>query len=143
MSRPDLKECDVIELSVKNPAEFYIQNSEGACLRCKNMRSYTEKLRGFLGREGHEDYQTCALAFLPCRSLHSIGMRRRLDVAFIDKKGYCIKSESSVRSGRLIASCGAYLALERLCSLDTWINTGEHLRFFIERSGDEKLSTLP
>ena len=47
-----------------------------------------ERTRGLLGRDGVDG----ALWIEPCRSVHSLGMRFDLDVAFLDRDGVVLRT---------------------------------------------------
>lgn len=52
--------------------------------RASDRRS---RARGLLGRDRIEG----ALVLEPCRSVHTIGMRFAIDVAYLDEQGYVLK----------------------------------------------------
>lgn len=45
--------------------------------------AHTARMRGLLGRDGHEG----AMLLPRCRSVHTLGMRFAIDVAFLDSGG--------------------------------------------------------
>jgi uncharacterized membrane protein (UPF0127 family) len=53
-----------------------------------------------------------ALLIPRCRSVHTFGMRFRLDVAFLDASGHPLRVEHSVPPRRLVSCRGAAAVLE-------------------------------
>ena len=53
-----------------------------------------------------------ALLIPDCRSVHTFGMRFRIDVAFLDEAGRAIRVERSVRAGRVLVCRGAFAVIE-------------------------------
>ena len=53
----------------------------------KRASSRKARARGLLGRDGIEG----ALVLTPCRSVHTLGMRFAIDVAFLDANGVVLK----------------------------------------------------
>ena len=53
------------------------------------------------------------LVLAPCKSVHTIGMRYALDIAFVSRHGMVLRSECNVRPGRLLSCCKAAFVLER------------------------------
>jgi uncharacterized membrane protein (UPF0127 family) len=53
-----------------------------------------------------------ALLIPDCRSVHTLGMRFRIDVAFLDAAGGAVRVERSVRPGRVLVCRGAFAVIE-------------------------------
>src|SRR3954449_6358297 len=53
-----------------------------------------------------------ALLIPDCRSVHTFGMRFRIDVAFLDEAGRAIRVERSVPSRRVLVCRGAFAVIE-------------------------------
>ncbi|MCE9622419.1 MAG: DUF192 domain-containing protein [Actinomycetia bacterium] len=53
----------------------------------ERARSHGSRARGLLGRDGIGG----ALVLAPCRSVHTIGMRFAIDVAYLDEQGVVLK----------------------------------------------------
>jgi uncharacterized membrane protein (UPF0127 family) len=58
-----------------------------------------ERAQGWLKRESVSDGE--GLLIVPCNSIHSLGMRFAIDVAFLDRRGRVRKLAPQVRPGRL------------------------------------------
>jgi uncharacterized membrane protein (UPF0127 family) len=55
--------------------------------------------RGLLGSRGWEGRD--GLLLLPCRSLHTLGMRFPIDAAFLDREGRVLRTLPRLKPGRL------------------------------------------
>jgi uncharacterized membrane protein (UPF0127 family) len=53
-----------------------------------------------------------ALLIPDCRSVHTFGMRFRIDVAFLDEAGRAIRIERSVGAGRVLVCRRAFAVIE-------------------------------
>jgi hypothetical protein len=58
-----------------------------------------ERVQGWLGRDGVNDGE--GLLLVPCGSIHTVGMRFSIDVAFLDRQGRVMKLCPQVKPGRL------------------------------------------
>ena len=87
------------------------------------LETFAERLRGLLGTT--EDALPVALA--RCSSIHTFGMRYRLDVAFLDGGGRVLGAWTGVPPGRLLARRTARLALERPHRHGPWLVEGERV----------------
>lgn len=66
------------------------------------------------------------LALLPCRSVHSFGMREAIDVAFIDRQGRVLKAVCALPPGRVLFCKRAVGTLERRAEQGKpWFRPGE------------------
>lgn len=59
----------------------------------------------------------CALLLPGCSSVHTFGMRFRLEIRFLDERGAVVRRESRVPAGRMLREPGAAAVLE-WCSED-------------------------
>src|SRR5256885_3030671 len=66
---------------------------------CDTFRS---RARGLLGVTELPDDE-CVL-LVPCRSVHTFGMRMAIDVAFLDREGTVLDIRPNVKRGRLVVS---------------------------------------
>lgn len=89
-----------------------------------------ERLRGLLGT----DCNASPIALMDCSSIHTFGMRYRLDVAFVRSDGYVLESWRSVPPGRLLKNRRAHITLERPHACGPWLARGELLS--IRREND-------
>lgn len=100
-------------------------------------RGVMDRARGLLGTRAGWGAGHDVLVLLPCRSVHTVGMRYALDVAFCDAGGTVVRSETDVRPGRLL-SCGrAAFVLERPHADDgTWPVEGDVVPLRLHRRGN-------
>ncbi len=82
-----------------------------------------ERLRGLLGTDGSAQ----AVALMGCSSIHTYGMRYRIDVAFVDIGGLVVASWWSVPPGRMLSNKHAYITLERPHERSPWLVMGEQV----------------
>ncbi|MDR2105944.1 MAG: DUF192 domain-containing protein [Coriobacteriales bacterium] len=80
--------------------------------------------------KGLLDPAVCAkgeiLALIPCKSIHSLGMREAIDVAFIDRRGRVLRAEQGLPPRRFLACKGAACVLERRSRADEpWLKRGQ------------------
>jgi len=88
------------------------------------------RLRGLLGRSGLASGQGILLR--PANSIHTIGMKFPIDIAFIDRSGTVIKIVENMPPGRF-----SPIILGSVCVLETTageikkaqLNAGDNLRF--------------
>lgn len=80
-------------------------------------RSRWARLRGLLGGRvlpaGH------ALLLDPCRAIHTLGMRRAIDVVFVTRDGVVLELRRGLGAGR-IAFCAAAGSVLELAAGDAW-----------------------
>jgi uncharacterized membrane protein (UPF0127 family) len=68
------------------------------------------------------------LMLAPCNSIHSLGMRSQLDIAFIDKYANVLASERQLPAGKLRSSAKAVAVLERRSNItEPWLKPGDKL----------------
>jgi uncharacterized membrane protein (UPF0127 family) len=105
------------------------RESDGG-LRVRLACSLPERLCGLL-KKG-----VCAngevLALLPCKSIHTFGMKEALDVAFIDRQGCVLQVVRELPAGRLLACKTAVCTLERRSSLGgPWFEVGDTVKLLV------------
>ncbi|MDR3136877.1 MAG: DUF192 domain-containing protein [Coriobacteriales bacterium] len=95
--------------------------------------SMMEKLVGLLPKNRCANGEV--MMFAPCRSIHSFGMRSKLDIAFLDKKGLVLAAERELPACKLRSQRQAVVVLERRsCPFDPWPQVGDRLSLnFISR----------
>lgn len=71
---------------------------------------FAQRLRGLLGREFLLD--RVALWISPCCAVHTFGMRRAIDVVFVDGDGRVLRVDSRLEPRRLRCCLGARGVLE-------------------------------
>lgn len=92
------------------------------------------RLVGLLGRPPSEG----ALLIVPCRDVHTFGMRHALDIAFLSADGAVVASYRQVEPHRRLRHKEAVAVVERFSSDDSWLAPGERLQWetvAIERKG--------
>ena len=83
------------------------------------------RARGLLGTDASWGKGSRVLVLAPCKSVHTIGMRYALDIAFVDRRGIVLRSERAVPPGRLLACRRAAYVLERPHQEDgVWMEVG-------------------
>lgn len=71
------------------------------------------RLRGLLGSDA-EETRGSWLLIVPCSSIHTLGMRYAIDIAFLGERGEVLRVEEAVRPGRLrLGARGAVAVVER------------------------------
>lgn len=93
-------------------------------LRFRILRRPLDRLRGLLGTDG----RARPVALVNCHSIHTFGMRYRIDVAFVTSGGFVLEAWCSVPPGRLLGSRGAWVTLERPHERGRWLAEGEWVR---------------
>lgn len=105
-------------------------------LKVEELHSFPEKLRGLLYTKPNE----LTYAFYNCNSVHTIGMKHKLDIAFIDAEGRVIQVCRGVPSGLKIKCKKANITLERFSIMhrSDWIKKGD----FVELQENEHYYVL-
>lgn len=98
------------------------------------LETCTERLRGLLGTTA----DAVGVALPKCSSIHTFGMRYRLDVAFLDADGRVVGAWTGVPPGRLLTRRGASLVLERPHQRGGWFVEGERVRVVAPARGGSK-----
>lgn len=82
------------------------------------------RLRGLLLTRPHDEM----LLLVPCGDVHTAGMRRRLDIAFVDDAGRVIEAHRDVGPMRRLRNRRAAAVLERFSSCSSpWFSEGDQL----------------
>lgn len=79
------------------------------------------RARGLLFRKQDWLHSDEALLFVPCKSIHTIGMRYEIDVAFFDEKGRVLKVKRKVGSCKIVRCKQASFVLERPFQTGSWV----------------------
>ena len=82
------------------------------------------RLKGLLGRSGFGG----VLLLAPCRDIHTFGMRRPIDVAFVSADGAVIESHRNVAPRRRLRNRKAAATLERFSADAPWFAPGDRIR---------------
>ena len=100
-------------VAARKPAVCPEPPAPPAALRPVFLLTFPQRARGLLGRSVAWLRPDEVLVFAPCASIHTLGMREPIDVAFLSSTGAVLRSERAVAPGRLLRCPGAALALER------------------------------
>ena len=81
------------------------------------------RARGLLCAGPSED----ALLLAPCRDIHTVGMRRPIDVAFVDKTGRDVEAHRAVGPLRRLRNASAAAVIERFAACGPWFQPGDRV----------------
>jgi len=79
-------------------------------LRLLRVTTFTGRTRGLLFRRAL--CRGIGLWLIPCRAIHTIGLRGRLDVAFLDSQGHVLKVVRQLKPWRLALCLRAASVIE-------------------------------
>jgi hypothetical protein len=85
--------------------------------------SFNERALGLM----HPSARAGALVLPHCRSIHTVGMRYSIDVAFVDAHNQVCKVCHALPPGHIAACLRASYVLERRASPAPWFEVGEQL----------------
>lgn len=89
-------------------------------------RRFATRLRGLIGREGTP---LCdCLLFPACSSVHTWGMRRPIDLAFVDERNRVVETVLRLPPGRMARCPRACAVFERVSSETPWFAVGSRIR---------------
>jgi uncharacterized membrane protein (UPF0127 family) len=91
----------------------------------KVASSMRSRLVGLLSKRICRDGET--LLLVPCSSIHTVGMRDNLDVAFLDNTLTVLATYRSVPPTRRLRHPKAAAVLERRSCRAPWLHLGERL----------------
>ena len=83
--------------------------------------SLPARMRGLLGRKEFPGI----LVLVPCDDVHTFGMKRAIDIAFVDPDGIVLRSYGNVGPSCRLRCKGAYATLERMTQDADWPEAGE------------------
>ena len=86
--------------------------------------SIHDRLRGLLGCNESD----AVLVLAPCNDVHTFGMKRALDIAFVSPAGVVLESRRAVGPRRRIRCRQAALTLERFADNTPWYKPGDHVQ---------------
>ena len=97
------------------------------------------RLRGLLGRKEYPDI----LLIAPCNDVHTFGMSREIDVAFVTSDGLVVESHKNIGACKRIRCKSAAVTLERISSQAEWFESGDRveLKKLIERAMESEGKT--
>jgi len=79
-------------------------------LSIRTADTFWARMRGWLGRRRLDEGE--ALWLLPCRAVHTLGMRMPIDVVFLDTRGVVVRVVSALPPGRAALCWRAASVLE-------------------------------
>lgn len=82
------------------------------------------RLLGLLGRSRFDG----VLLLVPCHDVHTFGMSRPLDIAFVAADGTVIESHRSVEPCRRLKNRKAAATLERYACASPWFASGDRIQ---------------
>lgn len=114
-------------------ATLVVRRAVGRCdyLRFRVLDTLLGRLRGLLGTSSDAD----PVALVGCSSIHTFGMRYRIDVAFVGSSGLVLETVDAVPPGRVLSNRRAWITLERPHRRGAWLTRGESVR--LERQEDD------
>ncbi len=96
--------------------------------------SISQRARGLLFSRPRDE----VLILMPCNDVHTVGMRYRLDIAFIDKRGRVLEAHRDVGPLHRFRNRRAIAVIERFSSCKTpWFDRGDRLAITRLKEVDE------
>lgn len=86
--------------------------------------SFAARLKGLFA---HRARRCSYIVLAPCRAIHTFGMERAIDVAFVDESGRVVKSVRSVARGSRLSCKKACMTVERMACDEPWYELGDML----------------
>lgn len=87
------------------------------------------RLRGLLGRRSFDG----VLLLAPCNDIHTFGMKRTLDVAFVSADGVVLETYRNVGPCQRLHNRGAAMTLERFAADSDWYVPGDRFTSAVAR----------
>lgn len=94
-----------------------------AATRVRFAAGAGERARGLLGKKAFDG----VLVMAPCRDVHTVGMDRPIDVAFVDRDGVVVESHRAVPPFKRKRCRRAAFAIERYARPLPWLQPGERV----------------
>lgn len=83
--------------------------------------THRSRLRGLIGRSAFDG----VLLLVPCRDVHTFGMKRDIDIAFLDSDGAVLESHRDVGPGKRLRCPSATATVERFSADAPWFEPGD------------------
>lgn len=84
-----------------------------------------------LGLHAHGDFDG-VLLLVPCNDVHTFGMNRPIDAAFVAADGTVLEAHRGVTANRRLRNRRASATLERFSSNAAWYEPGDFIRQDLE-----------
>lgn len=102
-----------------------MRNDVRASMEVELACTLKARMKGLLGRAEADG----ALLLAPCHDIHTFGMVRPIDVAFIASDGTVVASYRDVGPGRRLLSKSAVATIERFaCANTRWFELGDSVQ---------------
>lgn len=92
-------------------------------MRIEIASSLLGRMRGMLARRDYPDL----LLLTPCNDIHTFGMRRAIDVAFLSRDGVVLETRRSLAPRRRARCKRATSTLERIAADAPWFEQGDRI----------------
>jgi len=94
-------------------------------MKVKTADTYYTRMKGLLGTKRHSlDFDV--MHIVPCRGVHTFGMKYEIDIAYLDVAGEVLKAQRGVVPNRICSSPeGTHSILERPSSRLPWLMRGD------------------
>lgn len=103
-------------------------------MRLTVASSVPSRVRGLLRRPPDGG----ALLLVPCKDIHTVGMSRPIDVAFIDADGLVVEAHRALPPFRRRRCAAAVAVVERYSVCDSpWFSVGDHVGMTLLQGGRE------
>ena len=79
------------------------------------------------------------MVLVPCRDIHTIGMRQNLDVAFVDAAGIVLESRRCLPPRSRMRNKGACLVVERFSNASPWYQEGDRVILSFARKEEKEI----
>ena len=98
-------------------------------VKVKVLKGFLEKLRGLEFRESDD----CNYMFENCKCIHTFGMKKPIDVAFVGADCSVLEVSRNVGARRVLKNRNAQFTVERFSSQKPWLEVGTKCKFEEER----------
>lgn len=107
--------------------------SEYVCERISVATARLHRLQGLLFKHDFEG----SLLIAPCHAIHTWGMDRAIDVAFLDGQGRIVASYCNIRPRQFLKCHGAHAVLERFACDSPWFKVGDRVAVEAGKEGEK------
>ena len=87
-----------------------VDNKSCVIPKASRTSNLFDRLRGLLGRPALLASE--GLLIKPCSSVHTIGMKYKIDLAFLDRQWIIVKTVTALKPWRMAACPSAHMVLE-------------------------------